>query len=189
MKIDVSQIDGYAEMSVEDKLKALEAFEMPEPDFTGYVKKEHFDKTASELAAKKKELREKLSEDEAAKADAEEKQAQMLKELNELRRESQVAKNKAKLIGLGYDETLAEETAFAMADGNIEKVFVNQKKHLDTFEKRIRAEALKNTPKPIDSGDSETMTLEKLKKLSPAERLEYSQQNPESYRELYGGQE
>ena len=52
-KIDVSQIEGYESMSVEDKLKALEGFEIPSPDFSGHVKKDLFDKTASELAALK----------------------------------------------------------------------------------------------------------------------------------------
>ena len=36
-KIDVSKIEGYAEMSAEDKLKALEAFDIPDPDYSGYV--------------------------------------------------------------------------------------------------------------------------------------------------------
>ena len=31
MKIDTTKITGYAEMSAEDKLKALEAFEIEEP--------------------------------------------------------------------------------------------------------------------------------------------------------------
>ena len=56
-KIDVSKIEGYAEMSTEDKLKALEAFDIPDPTYSGYVDKKLFDKTASELAEKKKELR------------------------------------------------------------------------------------------------------------------------------------
>ena len=66
-KIDVSQIEGYAEMSAEDRLKALEEFEVEDPDYTGYVKKEVFDKTASELAEQKKQLKSKLTEDEAQK--------------------------------------------------------------------------------------------------------------------------
>ena len=39
MRIDVSTIEGYAEMTAEEKLKALESFELPNPDYTGYVKK------------------------------------------------------------------------------------------------------------------------------------------------------
>ena len=37
---------------------------------------------------------------------------------------------------MGYDEKLADETAEAMANGETEKVFANQKKHLEAVEKR-----------------------------------------------------
>ena len=60
-KIDVTKIEGYADMTPEEKLKALEGYDVPDPDYSGYVKKDVFDKTASELAAKKKELNGKLT--------------------------------------------------------------------------------------------------------------------------------
>ena len=82
---------------------------------------------------------------------------------------------------------MADETAEAMADGNLEKVFANQKKHLTSFEKRIRAEALKDTPKPTPDGNSKTMTLKKLREMNPADRLKFSQEHPEEYKELYTG--
>lgn len=186
-KIDVSKIEGYAKMSAEDKLKALEAYDVPDPDMSGFVSKEQFDKTASELATKKKELRDKLTDDEAAKQKEQEERESMQKELDALRRESVVSKNKARLVALGYEEALADETAEAMADGKIEKVFANQKKHLEAFEKKVRAEALKNTPKPTPDGDSKTMTLKKLREMNPADRLKFSQEHPEEYKELYAG--
>ena len=186
-KIDFTKIEGYAEMSAEDKLKALEAYDIPDPDMSGFVSKEQFDKTASELAAKKKELRDKLTDDEAAKQKEQEERESMQKELDALRRESVVSKNKARLVALGYEEALADETAEAMADGKIEKVFANQKKHLEAFEKKVRAEALKNTPKPTPDGDGKTMTLKTLREMSPADRLKFSQEHPEEYKELYTG--
>lgn len=184
-KIDVTQIEGYADMTAEEKLKALEAFDIPDPDYSGYVSKEQFDKTASELAAKKKELSEKLSEDERQKQEEQEQREELQKKYDTLLRESTVSKNKAKLLGLGYEEKLADETAEAMADGNLDKVFANQKKHLDAVEKRVRAEVLKETPKPTGDGDSKTMTLKKLREMSPAERMKFSQEHPEEYKELY----
>lgn len=184
-KIDVTQIEGYADMTVEEKLKALEAFDVPDPDYSGYVSKEQFDKTASELAAKKKELSEKLSEDERQKQEEQEQREELQKKYDTLLRESTVSKNKAKLLGLGYEEKLADETAEAMADGNLDKVFANQKKQLDAVEKRVRAEVLKETPKPTGDGDSKTMTLKQLRELSPAERMKFSQEHPEEYKELY----
>lgn len=186
-KIDVTKISGYADMSAEEKLKALEAYDLPDPDMSGFVSKEQFDKTASELAAKKKELRDKLTDDEAAKQKEQEERDAMVKELNALRRESTVSKNKAQLVALGYDEALADDTAEAMADGNIAKVFANQKKHLDAFEKKIRGDVLKSTPRPTPDGDGKTMTLKTLRDMSPADRLKYSQEHPEEYKELYNG--
>ena len=186
-KIDVTQIEGYAEMSAEDKLKALEGFDIPDPDYSGYVKKDVFDKTASELAGVKKQLKDKMTDDEAAKQKEQEEREELQSKYDKLLRESEISKHKAKLLGLGYDEKLADETAEAMADGDMEKVFANQKKHLDSVEKRVRADALKDTPKPTPYGDSKTMTLEKFRKLSPAERAAFFEEHPEEYKELYGG--
>lgn len=186
-KIDVSAIEGYAEMSPEDKLKALEAYDIPDPDYSGYVPKEQFDKTASELAAKKKELKDKLSAEDAAKQTEQEEREKMQKELEELRRESVISKNKAKLIALGYDEKLADETAEAIADGDTDKVFANQKKHQDNLEKKVKAEVLKQTPKPTGDGDGKTITLKELREMSPADRLKFSQEHPEDYKALYTG--
>ena len=186
-KIDVTQIEGYAEMSAEDKLKALEGFDIPDPDYSGYVKKDVFDKTASELAGVKKQLKDKMTDDEAAKQKEQEEREELQSKYDKLLRESEISKHKAKLLGLGYDEKLADETAEAMADGDMEKVFAYQKKHLDSVEKRVRADALKDTPKPTPDGDSKTMTLEKFRKLSPAERAAFFEEHPEEYKELYGG--
>lgn len=186
-KIDVTQIEGYADMSAEDKLKALEGYDIPDPDYSGYVKKDIFDKTASELAAKKKELTEKMSEDEQKAQKEQEERNELQSKYDKLLRESEISNHKAKLVALGYDEKLADETALAMVDGDMEKVFTNQKKHLDSVEKRVRAEALKDTPKPTPDGDSKTMTLEKFRKLSPAERAAFYEEHPEEYKELYGG--
>ena len=113
----------------------------------------------------------------------------MQSKYDKLLHENQVSKFKANLLAMGYDEKLADETAEAMANGETEKVFANQKKHLEAVEKRVRAEALKDTPKPTGDGDSKTMTLKKLREMTPAERLAFAEKNPEEYKELYGGNE
>ena len=186
-KIDVTQIEGYAEMSAEDKLKALEGFDIPDPDYSGYVKKDVFDKTASELAEKKKQLKDKMTEDERKAQKEQEERDELQSKYEMLLRKSEISENKAKLVALGYDEALADETAVAMFEGDTAKVFANQKKHLDSVEKRVRAEALKDTPKPTPDGDSNTMTLETFRKMTPSERHAYSVEHPDEYRNLYGG--
>lgn len=184
-KVDVTKIEGYADMTAEEKIAALEAYEVGEPDYSGYVKKEVFDKTASELASKKKELNDKLTADEKKEQEDKEAREKLQADYDKLLRESNVSKYKAKFLGMGYEEKLAEETAIAMADGDSEKVFANQKKHIDSVEKGIRADVLKNTPKPTPEGCSETMTKDKYRGMSPLERQEYAEKNPEEYKSLY----
>lgn len=184
-KIDITKINGYADMTAEQKIAALEAYETEDPDYSGYVKKDVFDKTASELAAKKKELSEKLTEDEKAKQREQEEREDLQAKYDKLLHESEVSKFKAKLLGMGYEEKLADETAEAMVNGDTEKVFANQKKHLDSVEKKVRAEALKDTPKPTGDGETKGMTLEKLRKLAPLERENWARSNSEEYKKLY----
>lgn len=188
-KMDVSKIEGYEEMTPEEKIKALEGYDIPDPDLSGYIDKNVFDKVSKELADKKKELKEKMTADEQAQLEAKENQEKLEKELGELRRESTISKTKAKYLSLGYEEELAEETAKAVADGDIEKVFANEKTHLESFEKQIRADALKGSPRPNGGTGGNNMTLENFKKLSPAERLKFSEENAEEYKALYESKE
>ena len=187
MKINTDKIQGYADMTPEEKIKALEAYEMADPDYAGYVKKEVFDKTASDLAESKKQLREKMSADEIkAKEDAE-KQEKLQSDYDALLRKVALSENKAKLLALGYEDKLASDTAEAMIDGNLDKVLANQKKHIDAMEKKIREDVLHSTPKPEGGSSSNTMTKEKLRAMSANERYEFAQKNPNEYKQIYNG--
>ena len=139
-KIDISKIDGYADMTPEQKIAALEAFETEDPDYSGYVKKDIFDKTASELAAKKKELNEKLTEDEQKKQKEQEEREELQSKYDKLLRESEVSKFKAKLLGMGYEEKLADGAVhFALlsyAAGVASRRYVNVLRSLEPESKR-----------------------------------------------------
>ena len=187
MKINTKKIEGYEDMTLEQKLSALESYEMDEPDYTGYVSKDVFDKTASELANSKKQLREKMTAEEIkAKEDAE-KWDELVKERDALLREKTIANHTARYLALGYDEKLAVDTAEAMANGDLDKMFANQKKHLESVDKKHREDAMKGTPKPEGGNGSETITKEKFSQMSIAEQYKYSVEHPEEYKKLYGG--
>ena len=186
MKI-TDKIQGYDKMTPEEKIAALEGYELTEPDYSGYVKKEVFDKTASELTDYKKQLREKLSADEIKAREDAEKQEKLQNDYDALVRKVALSENKAKLLGLGYDEKLAIETAEAMLDGNIDKVLANQKKHIDAIQKKVREDVLQETPKPEGGSSSDEMTKEKLREMTAIERFEFSQKNPDEYKRIYGG--
>ncbi len=88
-KIDVSKIEGFDTMTPEQKLEALQGFEFPDPDYTGYVKKDLYDKAASDVAAWKKKHHDLLSEDERKKQEEAEKWTAMEQELEGLKRKRQ----------------------------------------------------------------------------------------------------
>lgn len=187
MKISTEKIKGYTEMSLEEKLAALESYELDEPDYSGFVSKDAFDKTASELSAVKKQLREKMTTEEAkAKEDAE-KMEDLQNKYDALLKESTIAKNKARFLALGYEDSLATEVAEAMANGDTDKVFAAQKKHLDSVEKKIREDVMKDTPKPTGGSSGKTITKTEFGKMSDREKYDFYKAHPDEYRELYGG--
>ena len=186
-KIDFSKIEGYETMSAEEKLAALEAFEMPDPDYSGWVKKEALDKAASEAATYKKQLRERMSEEEAAKAKAAEDMASVMAELENLRAEKAVSEYTAQFMGIGYDEALAKATAQAIQKGDMAAMFKNHAKFVADQEKALRAELLKGTPAPPAGDGAKGVTKETLSKMTLLEKQKFAQENPEQYKEIYGG--
>lgn len=184
-KIDTSKIPGYAEMSAEDKLKALEAFEYNDNAAELEKQKNAVSKANAEAAEWKRKHNALLSKDEQKKQEQAENLAKMQKELDELRKDKTVSEYKAKLIAQGYDEALATETAQAMADGDTAKVFANQGKFLEDYAKKVKADALKKIPKPPAGDGADGMTLEKLRELSDAEYNKFATEHPEEYKALY----
>lgn len=176
--------DKYKDgMTVEELLSA----EITVPDSADEIArlKRALDKSNSEAAETKRKLREKMSAEEAkAQADAEELE-KILNENKALKRERDVSKHNARFVAMGYDAALAAETAEAIVDGDTDKVLANQQKHLETFEKRIRAEALKDTPRPTEDSTDKVVTRESLMKMSAVERHDFAQKNPDAYKKAY----
>ena len=151
MNIDVSTIPGYAEMTAEEKVAALEAytFETPKADSTEVDKlKQAVSKANSEAAEWKRKHNALLSDDEKKRQESQEAFEKMEQELASLRKEKVIAEHKAKFLSLGYEESLAVETATAMADGDMNKVFCNMAAFQETHDKAVLAQNLKSTPVP-----------------------------------------
>ena len=183
MKID---IPNYENMSVEEKLAALEAYE---PDMSGFVAKSAFDKTASELAAAKKSIREKMTEDEAKAAKEAEERAALEARVKELEHERAVNGYMAAYTAMGYDEKLAKASAEALANGDHNTVFENQKAFFAAKEKALRAEILKSTPTPDAGAPTSGVTKEAFDAMGYKERAALFNDNPELYNQLNGGNE
>lgn len=180
-KINTSAIEGYENMTAEEKLAALEAMDLPDVDKI----KSALDKATSEAAGYKKQLRERMTEEEARAAKDAEDRAAIQKELEQLRAEKLVDQHTARFLGLGYDEKLARETATALAAGDTELVFKNHAKFIADREKALKAEILKSTPTPPAGDGAEKKSKDDFKKMTLAEKQQFARENPELYKDFY----
>ena len=165
MAFDWTKVEGYNEgMTADEKLALLENYEPDKPDpeqnnpeetkpRAGYIPKKDFDKVSSELAAAKKQLRSRMTEDEQKEADRQAEIDAVNAELATLRREKTLANHKAAFVGQGYTEELADEAATALADGDSDALFASMKKFMSAHEKALRAKILSETPHPPSSDD------------------------------------
>ena len=186
-KIDISSIEGYENMTAEEKLAALEGFEFPDPDFTGMVKKDLLDRANSEAASFKRQLREKMTQEEQEKARQAEELAAMQAELEALKADKAISEYTAQFLGIGYDEALAKSTASALHKGDMATMFANHAKFVAGREKTLKAEMLKNTPTPPAGEGNNKKTKEDFMKMTLAEKQQFATENPEQYKEIYGG--
>ena len=171
-KIDTSRIDGYAEMTAEQKLAVLEAFEYEDGASEIEKLKSINSKANSEAAEWKRKHNALLSDEEKRKAEEEASTKELQEKYDELLKKTTISDYKAKYLAMGYDEKLATETATALVEGNMDKVFANGEKYKAEMEKRIKAEVLRDTPKPTTIGGTDgPLTREKIVSIKdPIER-------------------
>ena len=151
--ISTEGIEGFDSMTAEEKVEALLKLDLPDSSAELARMKSALDKATSEAADYKKQLKGKLTEDEAAAAEREAKWAEMEAKLKELETEKTISTYKASYLAMpGFDEKLAEDTAKALAEGDMKAVFANQQKANAAYEKKLRAEMVKQDPKPEGAG-------------------------------------
>jgi hypothetical protein len=149
MKIDTTRIEGYAEMTAEEKLKALEELEIevPKDNSEEVTKLKTALSNANSDAAKwKAALREKQTEAERAEAERAEREKAIEDELRTLRRDKTVSGYLAQCLALGYDKDLALRAAEAMADNDAAAIMACQQDFLEAKQKELEAAALNKQP-------------------------------------------
>lgn len=171
MKIDVTKIEGYADMTAEQKIAALEAYEYDD-------NKSLLSQKNAENAAKKKEIEDlkaqlaaKMTADEKAEAERTERERAKDDELKALRREVFVSNNAAKYVGMGYSSEDAKKTAEALADGDLDTVFNMQTAYFNNLKSNLTAEALRGVTPP--QGMQTNPDTPDLDSMSDAEYYKY----------------
>lgn len=140
--------EGMTEEEISNALQSAKVG-IPKPESTDTIKlREMLSRANGEAAEYKKMLREKQTDAEALEQERKAEQERLLQENKDLKRSIALSERKAKLIGIGYDEALASETATAMVDGDLDKVIANQTAFLETMRQGIIKDTLKQTPRP-----------------------------------------
>ena len=153
MAFDWSKVEGFREgMSDAEMIALLKDFSMPD-----HVAKSQFDKVSSELAAAKKQLKERMTEDEQKEAERQAADKALREELEALK----------------YSAEDADVMAKALADNDADALFKALAKANAAAEKNIRAELMKETPKPNGGGKeseaSESDAVKLAKQLNEAD--------------------
>lgn len=128
-KINTESITGYAEMTPEEKIAALEDYEF-QTDYSGYVKKELYDRTCADLESRRAANRANMTAAEREMSDMRDQMDTMAQTLNGYKREKDIASLTAKYTKLGYGD-LSEATAIAHLDGDNDTLFKNQQMFFD----------------------------------------------------------
>lgn len=193
--MDIKELlgDAYKEdMTVDDINAALADKTFVDPTtLPKSVTKDVFDKTASELAKVKKELKAlqetSMTADEKIQAEldkATKAQQTYAKELSKLR-----AKEIFVTAGLTEEDYNPILDSVVSEDEELTKAYAKNMVDLISaqkaaVEKAVKAELLKSTPKPPAGGGSTTITKEQFDKMGWKERTELKQNNPELFKQL-----
>ena len=181
-KIDTTKIPGYASMTVEQKLAALEAYETAEDsEIERY--KNAASRANSEAAAYKKQL----NDEKGNSATYETRIADLESKLAEAEKREKITSLTAKFVSLGYDSVLAAETAQAYANGNDDVVFANAAKANEAISQKLREEIQRGTARPAAGTPPKQYTLEEFRKLTAHERAVFASEHPEEYKAIYNG--
>lgn len=165
MKIDTTKIDGYDSMSAEQKLAALEQYEIEpvvQTDSSEVTKlKTMLSKANSEAADWKRQLREKQTETEREAAERAEQEKSIREELDALKRDKAISGYVAQYLSVGYDAESASRAAKAMVENDYATIFAELKTFVDNKTKDIEAKALNKQPGLTPGANPSAKDMEK----------------------------
>jgi len=146
-KIDVSTIEGFADMSAEDKVSALLGYEFEAPKSDADEKlRAALTKANGEAAEWKRKFRETQSEQERAEAERAETLRQAQEQLEAYKARERVTGYANKLMAAGVDAETADIMANSLPEGVSDDYFAAYKAFIEAKTKEIESAALSKQP-------------------------------------------
>lgn len=133
----------------------------------------------------KKQYQDKLSEQDLAKEQQDEANAALQKELEDLRRERNIAKFTGELVDarIGMDTDTAKSVAEALNAGETEKVFDGIRQFISAHDKSLRESALRNNQTLPGGSVGKVITKEEFRAMSLSEMMDFKANHPDLYAE------
>lgn len=145
------------------------------------------DKATKEAGDYRKQLKSKMTADEAAAEEKRVADEARDRELNELRKRFAVADTSRKVMVFGGDEAVSTKIAEYMYGAeDAESAIAEIQKLWIAKEKAIRLEFSKIPAPGAGNSDGPTITQEQFKAMSYLDRVDFIQKNPEEYNKLMG---
>ena len=148
-KIDPSKIEGFDNLSADEKVAALlnQEIEVEQTEPADVTRlKTSLSKANSEAAEYKRLLREKQTEAERAEAERAEKDREREELLRSLLEEKRVSSYKAQLMAAGVDADTADLMAKSLPEGVSDEYFLATKSFLDNQRQKLLTESINKQP-------------------------------------------
>lgn len=148
-KIDPSKIEGFDNLSADEKVAALlnQEIEVEQTEPADVTRlKTSLSKANSEAAEYKRLLREKQTEAERAEAERAEKDREREELLKSLLEEKRVSTYKSQLMAAGVDPDTADLMAKSLPEGVADEYFLATKSFLDNQRQKLLTESINKQP-------------------------------------------
>lgn len=132
----------------------------------------------------KKQLQERMSEQERAAAETKDLIERLQSENEKLKRDQTLAEYTTGFLSVGYSEDLARKAAEATLDGKFAEFISAHKTFVEEHDKAKAAESIRNMSRPGNGGSSTSVTKEQFAKMGYSERAKLFEEQPELYKEL-----
>ena len=180
-----TKVDQKTEVKTENKdTAALEAKIKQLESENGKLKQAQTNASADASAWKKK-YQDTLSEQDKAKIEQDEANAALQKELEDLRKERNIAQYTAALTAsdIGMDAENAKAVAEALNSGETAKVFDGIRKFITSHDKALAEKAMLNNPTLPGGSSTKTVSREEFDKMGYTEMVQFKAEHPDLYKE------